>query len=92
MDHDGVVIGVEDDDLEQTTVTVGADDENAIDPRNGSQRVAGGMEDVFVGDAVLTGALGDLYADRLPCQTGFVKVTCHSPARPRKLFRYVPVP
>ena len=39
MDHNGVVIGVEDDDLQQTPITVGSDDENPIDAGNGSEGV-----------------------------------------------------
>jgi hypothetical protein len=77
VDHDGVVIGIEDDDLKQTPVSVGADDEHSVDSGNGSQGFARGMEDVFVGDPVLTGAVGDLHRDKLPCQHGVVKVTCH---------------
>lgn len=61
VDHDGVVIGIEDDDLEQAPVTVGADDENSVDPGDGSQGIACGMKDVFVGDAVLPSTVGDLY-------------------------------
>lgn len=35
-----------------------------------------GVEDVFVGDAVLACAIGNLHNDRLPCHGTTVKVTC----------------
>lgn len=61
MEHNGVVIGVEDNDLQQTPLAVGPDDEHPIDPGNSSQGGACGVEDAFVGDAVLAGAVGNLH-------------------------------
>lgn len=47
VDCDGVVIGVEDDDFEQAPVAVGAYEEDSVEAGNGTQGVAGGVEDVL---------------------------------------------
>ena len=69
MDSDGVVIGIEHDDLEQAAGRIGADHQDPVAalPYD-AERDRDRCQDLRVGDFVPPSALRNLHHDRLPCQ------------------------
>ena len=59
-----VWVVVQDDDLQQATCPIGANDESTSVTADQPDRVANGVVHVFVGDAVLASAVRDLHKTR----------------------------
>jgi hypothetical protein len=77
MNHHGLLVGiiVENDNLQQPTGSICADDEISSFAWNDPQRIADYMLDVFVADAVLSRAVRDLHSDKVALSRRVVKVT-----------------
>ena len=69
MDRNRGFVGVEDDDLEQSTGRISSDHQDPVAAlRHGAERHSHSGLDVFVADAVSSSPVGDLHPDRLSCR------------------------
>jgi len=77
MNHNRLLIRVivENHDLKQPASSIRSDDEISPLAGNHPQRIADGMLDVFVADAVLSRAVRDLHSDKVALSRRLVKVT-----------------
>lgn len=77
VDHDGLLLGVivEDHDLEEPAGAVRANDEIPSVAWDDSYRMADCVLHVFIADAVLASATGDLHHDKVALSGPRVKVT-----------------
>jgi hypothetical protein len=77
VDHDRLLVRVivEDHDLQEPAGAVRADDEIPPVAGDDSYGVSDGVLHVFVGDAVLASAVGDLHHDKVALSGPRVKVT-----------------
>lgn len=89
MDGNRVVIGIEDDHLEEPGVPSRTDDEQPIALSDRAQLVADGVANVFIGDSVLPSTVRDLHYGNLACRPAAVNIYCRvalhhvAPAWPR---------
>ena len=78
VDHDRVFIGivVEDHDLQQSTRSIGADEQVPTLSVDDPDRVTQGVLDVLVVDAMTSSTVSDLHVGtRVPCLAGYDKVS-----------------
>jgi hypothetical protein len=102
VDHDRLLLWVivEDHNLEEPTRAVRANDEIPPVAGDDSYGVSDGVPHVFVEDAVLASAVGDLHHDKVALSGPRVKVTlstagsvgipCETPERENRVPNYVP--
>lgn len=72
MDGDGVAVRVEDDDLEERSITVRSDEQEPIAFGDGSQGVTSGVANVLVGDPVPASTVRDLHCWQVTLSLGQV--------------------
>ena len=77
MDDDRIFVRIviEDDNLEQSTRSIRADDEIPAFAGNHPKRILDGVVDVFISDPVLARAVRDLHLDKVTLSPWLVKVT-----------------
>ncbi len=77
MDDGQVRVGIEKNDLQQSSIAISSNNQIAIcGDRCLCDRVTNRGSDVVIADSVFAGTFSDLHSVRVPCQCRYVKVPC----------------